>query len=144
MDELPLFNWIKINDGEPKFMRKNIDDGTPEMDDHFFSKIYDEYIADFGLSEMHLKLLKTMKKRALLEIEFMITRERFKLTEIDMEIAKLDSMMKNNGSGMTIEQSLIHMSKWMNTWINTKQISVREYFNLMNEFKRSNTHKNKN
>ena len=112
--------------------------GTPEMDDHFFSKIYDEYIADFGLSDMHLKLLKTMKKRALLEIQFVITRERFKLTEIDIEIAKLESMMKNNGSGMTIEQSLIHMSKWMNTWINSKQISVRDYFNLMNEFKRSN------
>jgi len=137
MDELSLFNWIKINDGNIHFVRKNIDDGTPALDEFWFSKIYDEYLADFGLSDMHMKLLKTMKKRALLECEFAITRDRFKLTEIDLEIAKLDSMMKNNGTGMTIEQSLIHMSKWMNTWINSKNISIRDYFNLLNEFKRS-------
>ena len=141
MDELPLFNWMKINDGEHNFIRKNIDDGSPEMDQFWFEKIYDEYIAEFGLSKLHIKLLEAMKKKAMLELDFIITQNRFKLTEIDIQIARLESMMRNNGSGMTIEQSLIHLSKWMQTWINAKQISVREYFNLMHEFKRINTKK---
>ena len=141
MDELPLFNWIKINDGDHRFVRKNIDDGTPELDDHWFSKIYDEYISEFGLSQLHLKLLNAMKRKAMLECEYIITKNTFKLTEIDIEIAKLESILANNGSGMTIEQSLIHISKWMQSWINAKQISVREYFNLMNEFKRTTTKK---
>jgi len=77
----------------------------------------------------------------MLECEYIITKNTFKLTEIDIEIAKLEAILANNGSGMSIEQSLIHISKWMQSWINAKQISVREYFNLMNEFKRTTTKK---
>ena len=138
MDELTLFNWIKINDGDTTFIRKNKSKGTAQMDEYWFNKIYDEYIVEFGLSELHKKMLVAMKKRAMLECDFIITGEQFKITEIEVQIAKIDSMLRNNGSGMSIEQTLIHMSKWMGAWLNSKTISVRDYFNLMNEFRRSN------
>jgi hypothetical protein len=138
MDELPLFNWIKINDGDMTFIRKNQLKGTAQMDEFWFTKIYDEYIREFGLSDLHKKMLLAMKKRAMLECDFVITGDQFKITEIEMAIAKMESMLRNNGSGMSIEQTLIHMSKWMGAWLNSKTISVRDYFNLMNEFKRSN------
>jgi hypothetical protein len=82
-----------------------------------------------------------MKKKALLEVDYILTRERFKLTEIEMQIANLDAMMMNGGNGMTIEQSLIHLSKWMGSWINAKDISTKEYFNLMNEYGKENKRK---
>jgi len=82
-----------------------------------------------------------MKKKALLEVDYILTRERFKLTEIEMQIANLDAMMMNGGNGMTIEQSLIHLSKWMGSWINAKEISTKEYFNLMNEYGKENKRK---
>ena len=58
-----------------------------------------------------------------------------------MQIANLDAMMMNGGNGMTIEQSLIHLSKWMGSWINAKDISTKEYFNLMNEYGKENKRK---
>ena len=82
-----------------------------------------------------------MKKKALLEVDYILTRERFKLTEIEMQIANLDAMMMNGGNGMTVEQSLIHLSKWMGSWINAKDISTKEYFNLMNEYGKENKRK---
>jgi hypothetical protein len=47
----------------------------------------------------------------------------------------------NGGNGMTIEQSLIYLSKWMGSWINAKDISTKEYFNLMNEYGKENKRK---
>lgn len=138
LDEMPLWNWIKVTDGDHRYVRKSIAVGSPKLDQLFFDQIYDEYIRDFGLSELHKKMLQAIRKRTLLELDYVITRNQFLVTEIEIQIARLEGMMKNNGSGMTIEQTVIHISKWMNTWINIKTISVRDYFNLMNEMKRTN------
>ena len=125
-------------DGETTFIRKNNLDGNEIADAIVFDELFDQYVNDFGLSKMHKKMLEAQKKRAMLELDFILTKNRFKLTEIDMQIAKIEAMLKNAGSGMTIEQSLIHISKWMNSWINAKSISTREFFVLSNEFERIN------
>jgi hypothetical protein len=82
--------------------------------------------------------LEAMKKRAMLELEYVITGDRFKLTLIDMEIARIEQMVANAGTGMTIHQTLIHLSKWMGSFINTKNIMTREYFTLLNEYGKAN------
>lgn len=138
IDDLPLENWIKCNDGDLRFVRKKIDVGSDEMDFEYWSKIYDAYIDEFGLNKMYLKLLNAMKKRALMECDYVITGNRFKLTEIEMEVSRIEQILANANSGMTIEQTLIHLSKWMNTWINTKTITTREYFNLIKEYGKAN------
>jgi hypothetical protein len=140
IEELPLFNWIKCTSNDLKFVRKD-KKGTEQEDIEAWERIYDSYIAEYGLNEVYKKLLNAMKKKALLEVDFILTRERFKLTEIEMQIANLDAMMMNGGNGMTIEQSLIHLSKWMGSWINAKEINTKEYFNLMNEYGKENKRK---
>ena len=112
IDELPLFNWIKCTNGDLRFVRidsKNIN-ATNENDVDAWNKIYDDYIKEFGLSEMYIKMLNVMRKKAMLEIDFVINRDRFKLTEIEIELSKLEMMMANNGKGISIEQSLVHLS----------------------------------
>jgi hypothetical protein len=47
-------------------------------------------------------------------------------------------MMANNGKGITIEQSLVHLSKWMGHWINSKNIITKDYFNLLTEYGKAN------
>ena len=116
-------------------------EGNEENDIEAWQKIYDSYILEYGLSDMYKKLLNAMRKKALLEVDFIITRERFKLTEIEMQIANLDAMLMNKGSGITIEQSLIHLSKWLGSWVNVKTITTREYFNLMEEYGKENKRK---
>ncbi len=77
-----------------------------------------------------------MRKKALIECDYVLTSDRFKLTLLDIEEAKLKSMIANNGAGITIEQSLVHLSKWVGSWINPKAITAAEYFNLMDEYGR--------
>ena len=79
-----------------------------------------------------------MKRKALIELDYVLTGDRFKLTEAEIESSKLNSMMVNGGNGMTIEQSLIHISKWIGQWINPKTITAREYFNLLKEYGKAN------
>jgi hypothetical protein len=83
-------------------------------------------------------MLDAMRKKALIELDYVITGDRFKLTEAEIQTAKLQSMMANGGNGMTIEQTLIYISKWIGQWINTKQITAREYFNLLKEYGKAN------
>jgi len=135
-----LFNWIKCTSNDLTFVRKD-KKGTEQEDIEAWERIYDSYIAEYGLNEVYKKLLNAMKKKALLEVDYILTRERFKLTEIEMQIANLDAMMMNGGNGMTIEQSLIHLSKWLGSWINAKDISTKEYFNLMSEYGKENKRK---
>jgi len=140
IDELPLFNWIKCTNGDLRFVRidsKSIT-ATNENDVDAWNKIYDDYIKEFGLSEMYIKMLNVMRKKAMLEIDFVINRDRFKLTEIEIELSKLEMMMANNGKGITIEQSLVHLSKWMGHWINSKNIITKDYFNLLTEYGKAN------
>ena len=136
-----MHNFIKCQKGEYEFVRKS-KSGTDKLDESHWLEIYDQYIKQFGLGKLHTKLLETMRKKALLQCEFVEKRDRFKMTLIDMQIAKLNGMMSNAGSGITIEQTLIHLSKWMGQWIDIKKIKAKEYFNLVREYERFNKQSN--
>lgn len=137
IDDMILYNWIKCTQGDIKFVRTN-ENGTDEQDKIVWEKIYDSYIEEFGLSPVYKKLLGAIKEKALLELDYVITKEKFKLTEIEISVVKLQSMMANNGSGISIEEALIHVSKWMGTWIDVKKVTVRDYFNLMKQYGKAN------
>jgi hypothetical protein len=137
---MPLFNWIKCNEGKIEFTRKS-DEGNPQMDVITWETIYNDYLKEFGLSETYKRMLKAMKKKALLELDYVLTGDRFKLTEVEIEQTRLNSMLQNAGNGMTIEESLIYISKWLGTWLNAKNITVREYFNLLEQYGKANKSK---
>jgi hypothetical protein len=103
--------------------------------------IYDQYLKKYGLGKKYKRLLDVMKKKALLELEFILTRERFKITQIEVEEANLKAMLANKGNGMTIEQTLVHLSRWLGYQLNTKKITVAEYFNILDQYGKENTKK---
>lgn len=138
---MPLYNWIKCTEGSLIYVNKVITDkdATPtQAQADQWNKIYDEYISKYGLGKMYLKLLETMRKKALLELEFIETRELFKLTEINIEEENLKNTLNNAGNGLSIEASLIHLSKWQGYHINTKKTTVTDYFNLLTEYGKAN------
>ena len=137
INDMPLFNWIECHNGKIQFTRKT-DAGTAENDIEAWQSIYDDYIRTFGLTDVQKKLFDAMKKRAILELDYVITGDRFKLTEIEIAIARIDSMLSNKGSGITIEQALIHVSKWLGQWINPRNITVKEYFNILEQYGKAN------
>lgn len=143
ISEITLENWIKCVDGDLRFSRKNVDLNSEltESDVLAWNEIYDTYIAFFGLGDVYKKILSIMKKKALLELEFINKRVAFKLTEITIQEAKLKQLLENKGSSMTIKQSLIHLSRWMGQMLKTKEITVEEYFNLIEEYGKHNQKK---
>lgn len=137
---MPLYNWIKCNEGKIEFTRIS-DEGNPEMDVITWEIIYNDYLKEFGLTETYKRMLNAMRKKAILELDFVLTGDRFKLTEIEIEETRLNAMLQNAGNGMTIEESLIYISKWLGTWLNVKNITVREYFNLLEQYGKANKSK---
>jgi len=134
---MPLYNWIKCNGGEVSFVRR---EGVKNegKDEQKFSELYDQYIKKYGLSKIYIKMLKVMQQKALLELEFVITRERFKLTEIEIEQRKLQGIIESNGSGMTIEESIVYLSKWLGYRLNPKEVTVVEYYNILKQYGKAN------
>lgn len=141
IDDLPLDNWIKCNGGELKYVRINIENGNAQQDERIWESIYNSYIKEFGLDKMYKKMLDSMKKRAELELDYVISQDRFKLTLINIEISRFELLLSNAGIGMSIQESLIHLSRWMGSFINTKNITTREYFTLLKEYGKANQSK---
>lgn len=140
LDEIPLYNWIKCTEGDYLYVRRVV---TPESKDKpsdvlKWNEIYDEYINEFGLGKLYDRWLKAAIKKAKLECDFVMTREAFKLTEIELQEAKLKAMLDNKGEGMTIEETLIYLSKWVGYHLSPKKITALEYFNLMKEYGKAN------
>ena len=79
-----------------------------------------------------------MIKKAEAELDFCLTGDRFKLTQAEIEQTALENMLKNAGNGSTIEQTLIHLSKWIGHWLKAVDISTKEYFTLLQELDRYN------
>jgi predicted HTH transcriptional regulator len=98
--------------------------------------IYDEYLNLYGLGKLNQRYFKAMQKRALNELDYIITGDRFNLTLAEMEERQLETMLNNGGQNMTVEQSLIHLSKWVGQWLNAKTLTAREYFDLIGEFEK--------
>jgi hypothetical protein len=138
IEVLPLHNWIKCSEGELTYCRIDSQAGSEDVDHKVWDIIYDDYINKHGLNKMYEKMLNTMIKKANAELDFCITGNRIKLTEAEIQETKLETMLSNKGSGMTISQTLIHLSKWIGHWLNPKKITTQEYFNLLSEFEKHN------
>lgn len=139
IDEMPLYNWIKCTEeNDYRYVLKDINKGRGvDLHDAWY-KVYDDYIKRFGLGDLYLRLLNVMKEKALLELEFVETREKFKLTEINIREAKLKSMMANRGEGISINTALVYMSKWLGYHLNTREVTVLEFFEIREQYGKEN------
>lgn len=132
IDEMPLFDWRKCMDGNIEFVNK--EQKQHEANEKQWIKLHDQYLKKFGIGEKFKKYLKLIREKALLECDYVITKERFKLTEIDIMKTKIDALQMNFGNGQTIEQSLIHLSKWLGYGLKIKETTVVEFYTIVNEY----------
>ena len=74
-----------------------------------------------------------MKKIALLQCDYIITGDRVQLTKSEIQMQKLlDILATNkNQSNMTIQQSMVHLSKWIGSYLDLDQITTRQYLDLL-------------
>lgn len=137
VDEIPLYNWFKCVDGQVEYVviaGKVSKIGQMEA----WTRVYDSYLKEFGLNKTYKRYLLLLKKKALLEAEYVITGDRFKLTKIEVEERKLKNMLETQDEGITSDQALIYMSKWLGYRINPKEITAKEYFVILKEYGKAN------
>ena len=140
ISDIPLKNWIACTQGDYSFVKI----GTAYPDEWGFDeqeawfKIYDAYLVRYGLNKTYKKYLELMRKKALAQLDWVITRDRFKLTKIEIEEAKLNDMLSNMGNGMSIEMTLIYLAKWLGYRLDQTQITAEEYFNILEIYGKAN------
>ncbi len=135
-----LSNWNECLKGDYRYTRKKVDLESEETDEdkEAWFKIYDGYIEKYGLSDIYTKMLKIMKKKAILELQFVQTRDRFLLTLIGIQEEKLRKIMSRGGKGQSTGQSLVHLSKWYGIHLKPTEITVVEYQDILLEYARHN------
>lgn len=137
IDEMPLYNWIKCNKGNIEFTRKT-KKGNKIQDYIKWKLLYNEYLKDFGLDVRYKKYLEAQKKKAILQSDYIITKERFKLTEIEIESQKIKDLEAYFGEGKQIELILTWLGMFLGYKLDQKTTTVKEYFVILEQYGKAN------
>lgn len=137
IDEMPLYNWIKCNKGNIEFTRKS-KRGNKIQDYINWKLLYNEYLRDFGLDVRYKKYLEAQRKRALLQSDYIITKERFKLTEIEIQSQKIKDLSAYFGEAKEIELILTWLGMFLGYKLDQKTTTVKEYFIILEQYGKAN------
>ena len=137
IDDLPMYNWKKIhdtNDLKWLFVTKQEVENN-ELLERRWALIYDEYLNEFGLSDDYKEILKVKRKIANLQADYIIKGDRVLLNFINIEKNALESLYDTSKKGSTFRDSLVHLEKMQGIKINTKTITVADYYNYLRSIK---------
>lgn len=134
IEEIPLFNWQKCLEGDVKYV--NLEDKEDSSNQEAFTKLYDEFLQKRGVNKEYKKYLDILKNKAILQCEFLITKDNFKLTQIEIEDAKIVSLQKTSEGGLSIDKTLIYLGKWLGYRLDWKVISVAEFYSILEEYEK--------
>lgn len=139
---MPLYNWIKCTEeNDLRYVCKDINDISGVDLYESWTKVYDEYIDRFGLHKLYKRLLEAMRKKALLECDYVITGDAFQITLARIEEERLSKMLANKGEGASINSVLVYLSKWLGYHLNPREITTLEYFEMMKLYGEENKQK---
>jgi len=140
IEDMPIYNWHKCMNGDYYYVRidcKQVD--LPECEKRF-KKIYESYFDIFGIDKRYKEQIDIIKKIALLQCDYLIGRDEFKLTQIEVENAKLEMFKKETSNNVTLQTTLIYLSKWLGYRLDWKEVSVYEYYTLLEESSKQAQH----
>lgn len=132
LDDFPLYNWEKCQKGELNFV--NADCKPTEKDGEQWIDLYNQYLAMFGLGEELEKWLNIKIHLTELRLQFVQSGDKMLLNYIKIAEQDMNKLDPTRIEGMTINQCLVHLNKWMGQWINKKQITIVEFKHLMTEY----------
>ena len=137
IEDLPIWNWWKIAETSSLIYLQKLDFYDKEdYSYHAFelwNKLQNEYLEEFGITDEFRQMLELKKKWINKKSEFLLTGERFKLTEIDIIEVQINDTMT---SKITVDKddTLIMLEQKLGRELNPKNISVKKYFKYVNHF----------
>jgi len=140
IDDFPLWNWSKCCKGELQYSRLDIKEGSEKEDSEAWEMLYNDFISKVGLGDEYNEYLELLRKRALLQLEYLETRKRRVLNEVNLLTHSIEShkeRIKSDSSG-SITKTLNWLSKNQGYQINIKEITTLAYFDLIKEANTNN------
>lgn len=136
IDELPLYNWLKISEGKIEYSRKEIDKGNEKNDLIYSEKLKDTYFEEFGLSNDLIRLIELQKELAEARLEWIITENNFIKNKISMLEIEIEDLLSNKNNDGDIDESIISLSKWIGYRIDVRVVTVKEFYKMVKLFKK--------
>lgn len=137
---LPLTIWEKCQAGELELLRLEPEKGTPEEDQEVWQALNYQYMEEFGIDRMQQKYAQLRKSLISKELELIETGNRIILNEIRRiknEISSLFSEQRQS-EGMSIDDSLVYLSKFMGFFLQKSQLMTKQYFTLLKQYGKAN------
>jgi hypothetical protein len=152
IEELPAWNFSKIMEKRDYRYLLKLPDFF-DMDEvklhdsvnlsSVWDKIFDEYIAEFGLSEDFVKVLNLQRKIAMLKIQ-MVTKNQWSMrAAIEIENSKLQQLFKSSsGEKSKFEEVLAYIEQFFKISLDTHKVSTKRFYTYL-EIMRKQTIKNR-
>jgi len=134
IDDIPLYNWGECEKGNIRYVNKS--NKSSKKDVLRWSNLYNKYIDRYGLGEDFKEILRIKKKLIYLRCLYVKTSNKKILNQIGIDKKRLTSIEGTSIEGLTVDETLVHLSKWIGYRIDKKKISIVEYKTLIEEYGR--------
>ena len=135
---MPVWNWMEIHEKHDlKYLL--IDPGqTISKEDlaNQWERLYAEYIEEFGIHEKYRDYLQKRIHIARMKCDMILTDDFSLQNIIDVEEIELQAMLKDREK-IKYMDIVASLSKFMGFHVNTRQITVFEYYSYLRNFERA-------
>lgn len=137
LDLFPLDRWEKCQGGDLRYI--NEDAQPTEHDSERWVMMYNRYLEKFGIDEQLEKYLQIKEHLTKLRCAYIENPDDMLLNQIEIEQINLKELDPSKHDGMSIDQCLVHLSKWLGYHVKKSGISIVEFRNLLEEYARANS-----
>lgn len=138
---LPLDRWIKANSGVLCALRVKDEDETnldyskywkKENDKKAWVNVFNDFLKRVGVSDEYQEYLNDLRRCSEMQIQYLETRERALLNDINLIKARIEKYEKDNReSKATIWNTLNDLSRVEGRTIVAKDLMTLQYFELL-------------
>jgi hypothetical protein len=136
---MPLYNWDECQKGDVKHVTR--DGKSTDMDGVVWVSLYNQSLERFGITEHMEAYLGVKVLLTQLRCMWVQTGDDMILNQIAIEEINLKNLDPTKTAGMTTDQCLVHLSKWLGYHVRKRELTYVEFRNLMTEYERSNKEK---
>jgi hypothetical protein len=138
IDTMPIWNYEKVQELADVRYVCNVDDYSeiepqPYMYEAF-DIVFTEFYDYFGISAELSEYLNMQRSMVLLELDYQLTKDGLKKTQLAQKQREFDSMY--NREGMDIDKIAVVLSRWLGFDLDIKKISVKRFYNYLKEFEK--------
>lgn len=137
-DELPVFNWFKIQETEDLtwllINKRKISKTETEVLKTVLRKLVDDYIDKFGISTQYQRILELQRDIRVKEIEIITTGDKSNKAFIEVYKRELKQLIESNNKA-DVSDLKANVTKYMKIQLDFKKMPVNEFYSIIKQIK---------